>query len=268
MKIKTAWLFFEQSGTFKKAFKSFGIDAIDLDVLNNFGETDLQIDLFSEIEKAHNGEKSVFDKITKNDLIMAFFPCTYFSANATINMRGDAYRMSNWNLRKKIEYSKNKVAEMAHHYSLLCDFVSVCLKRGLRLIIENPYTQPHFLTQRFPLKPAFIDTDRSLRGDFFRKPTQFFFINCEPENNFVLKKNASARKKNIENVKTDGVHTRQELRSMISPVYANRFIREFLLDAKKPAVSREYFFPYATKQERSEKIFNEKTQRQLFNEEA
>ena len=37
---------FEQSGTFKNAFKSFGIDAEDYDILNDFGETDHVIDLF------------------------------------------------------------------------------------------------------------------------------------------------------------------------------------------------------------------------------
>ena len=41
---------FEQSGTFKNAFKKNGIEAFDYDILNNFGETDYQIDLFKEIE--------------------------------------------------------------------------------------------------------------------------------------------------------------------------------------------------------------------------
>jgi hypothetical protein len=41
---------FEQSGTFKNQFKKLGIDAYDYDILNNFGETDYQIDLFGQIE--------------------------------------------------------------------------------------------------------------------------------------------------------------------------------------------------------------------------
>jgi hypothetical protein len=45
-----AHCFFEQSGTFKNEFKKLGIDAYDYDILNNFGETDFQIDLFGEIE--------------------------------------------------------------------------------------------------------------------------------------------------------------------------------------------------------------------------
>lgn len=47
--------FFEQSGTFKNEFKKLGYEAEDYDILNDFGETDNQIDLFSEIEKAYGG---------------------------------------------------------------------------------------------------------------------------------------------------------------------------------------------------------------------
>lgn len=41
---------FEQSGTFKNAFKKYGIEAYDYDIQNEFGETDYVIDLFKEIE--------------------------------------------------------------------------------------------------------------------------------------------------------------------------------------------------------------------------
>lgn len=60
-------LFFEQSGTFKNEFKKLGYEAEDYDILNDFGETDNQIDLFAEIEKAYGGANSVFDKISPDD---------------------------------------------------------------------------------------------------------------------------------------------------------------------------------------------------------
>ena len=41
---------FEQSGTFKNAFKKYGIESIDYDIQNEFGETDNVMDIFSEIE--------------------------------------------------------------------------------------------------------------------------------------------------------------------------------------------------------------------------
>ena len=51
---------FEQSGTFKNAFKKLGYDAIDLDILNDFNQTDAIIDLFAEINHAYDGESSIF----------------------------------------------------------------------------------------------------------------------------------------------------------------------------------------------------------------
>ena len=49
------WLLFEQSGTFKNEFKKLGYEAVDIDIQNNFGETDYQIDIFSEIENPYSG---------------------------------------------------------------------------------------------------------------------------------------------------------------------------------------------------------------------
>ena len=54
--------FFEQSGTFKNEFKKLGYEAEDYDILNDFGETDNQIDLFSEIEKAYGGRTAYLIK--------------------------------------------------------------------------------------------------------------------------------------------------------------------------------------------------------------
>lgn len=54
------WCLFEQSGTFKKEFRRLGYDAVDVDIQNNFGKTDYQIDLFAEIEKAYSGGGQVY----------------------------------------------------------------------------------------------------------------------------------------------------------------------------------------------------------------
>lgn len=70
--------FFEQSGTFKNEFIKLGIPAEDYDIQNNFGQTDHVIDLFAEIVRGYEGQQSIFDNITKDDLIVAFFPCIYF----------------------------------------------------------------------------------------------------------------------------------------------------------------------------------------------
>lgn len=54
----TVHCLFEQSGTFKNAFKKYGIEAYDYDIQNEFNETDYVTDLFKEIEKKGGGIKA------------------------------------------------------------------------------------------------------------------------------------------------------------------------------------------------------------------
>lgn len=100
------WLLFEQSGTFKNQFKLLGYDAVDVDIQNNFGETDYQIDLFKEIEDAYDGKPSLFDDITSDDLIMAFFPCIYFCSNNSMIFDGS---FITWKQQGKTELEKNEM---------------------------------------------------------------------------------------------------------------------------------------------------------------
>ncbi len=51
---------FEQSGTFKKEFQKLGYEAYDYDILNDFSETDYQIDLFKHIEGGVSRETKYF----------------------------------------------------------------------------------------------------------------------------------------------------------------------------------------------------------------
>lgn len=67
MKPTKAYCFFEQSGTFKKAFHDAGIPAEDYDIQNEFGQTDHVIDLFAEIDKAFDNKPSIFDDIRQTD---------------------------------------------------------------------------------------------------------------------------------------------------------------------------------------------------------
>ena len=80
--------FFEQSGTFKNEFIKLGIPAEDYDIQNNFGQTDHTDDLFKEIEDAYDDKPSLFDSITADDLIIAFFPCIYFCENNELYFTG------------------------------------------------------------------------------------------------------------------------------------------------------------------------------------
>lgn len=106
--IGKVYLMFEQSGVFKNEFKKLGYEAEDYDIQNNFGETDNVVDLFTEIENAYDGKNSLFDNIGSGDLIMAFFPCIYFSSNNTLHFDGS------W-----ITYHQRKMTELEINEAIL-----------------------------------------------------------------------------------------------------------------------------------------------------
>ena len=232
MKIRKVHCLFEQSGTFKNEFKKLGIDAEDYDILNDFGETDHIVDLFGQIRGGYYGKPSIFDTFSKDDLIVAFFPCTRFEAKIPLGFRGEMAQQKNWDDLKKLKYSMKLHDELHELYELISMMVCVCIEKGLRIVIENPYTQPHYLTTYWCIKPTLIDRDRSLNGDYYKKPTQYWFVNCEPETNFIFEP--------IENVETyvvDGNRNRDDIskkveRSLMHPQYANRFIRQKIIDGK------------------------------------
>lgn len=224
---------FEQSGTFKNEFIKLGYEAYDYDIQNAFGQTDYVIDLFSEIGGAYEGKESIFDSVTQDDLILAFFPCTRFETKIIQWMRGESYSQKNWNDEKKLEYSMKLHREMDMMYQLISKMVIVCLRKGLRLVIENPKSIPHHLTDYWCLKPTIIDKDRRKNGDYYKKPTQYWFINCEPKNNLVFEAiNYVPQIKSVHVVKSDFGMDRTTARSIIHPQYANRFIRQYLINEK------------------------------------
>ena len=190
------------------------------------------MDLFGQIRGGYCGKPSIFDAFSKDDLIVAFFPCTRFEAKIPLGFRGELAQQKNWDDLKKLKYSMKLHDELHELYELISMMVCVCIEKGLRIIIENPYTQPHYLTTYWCIKPTLIDRDRSLNGDYYKKPTQYWFVNCEPETNFIFEP--------IENVETyvvEGKRNRDDIskkveRSLMHPQYANRFIRQKMIDDK------------------------------------
>lgn len=231
MKINKVYCLFEQSGTFKKEFQKLGITAEDYDILNEFGETDNVVDLFGEIDKAYDGKPSLFDNIGECDLVFAFFPCTRFEARVPLLSRCDLPQMKNWATEERLEYSMKIQEEVTKLYTLICKLFQICLRGGWRMIVENPRSNPHFLTMYFPIKPKVIDQDRSKEGDHFSKPTQYWFVNCDPEQNVTLEPVESVEvfTSNTAHL-MDGIGNRQIKRSMIHPQYARRFIINHILD--------------------------------------
>ncbi len=220
--------FFEQSGTFKNEFIKLGIPAEDYDIQNHFGETDHVIDLFAEIEKAYSGGVSIFDSISCDDLIMAFFPCIYFSALSQMAFSFGCVNYRKLSVKEKTDKILERSANREHFLGLLVKLISICQQRSLRIIVENPWAEQTFLKANFVMPPTIVDNNRMLRGDYFLKPTAYWFINCKPTHGFTYQRD---KKQKIINKCKSGVKAGicSEERSMISPDYARNFICDFIL---------------------------------------
>lgn len=223
--------FFEQSGTFKGEFIKLGYKAEDYDIQNNFGETNHVSDLFSEIDNAYDGKPSIFDGITEDDLILAFYPCIFFCESSQC-----AFRLWHFNYRKLSDEDKIKKilarGETRHEFmQRLVKFVGVCLRKKIRLVIENPWSGIGYLKNNFLKDPDYIDMDRTRRGDHFKKPTAFWFFNCEPGRGFTFQPCPASEVHTIRKSKGGAeAGLCSEDRSMISKDYARNFICDQILD--------------------------------------
>ena len=225
--------FFEQSGTFKNEFIKLGIPAEDYDIQNNFGQTNNVVDLFKNIQKAYEGGASLFDNITKEDLIVAFFPCIYFCCMSQM-----AFTLGYTNYRKmtdaeKIQSIIKREENRTIFYKIMLKLIGVCFKRGLRLVIENPWSEQTYLKANAPKAPDIVDIDRTRRGDCMVKPTAYWFYNCEPTNGFTFQP-YKGKPKTILDTKGSSVSgVCSEDRSMILPDYARNWICDFVLGKKQ-----------------------------------
>ena len=223
MVFDTVHCLFERSGTFKKAFEELGYKAIDYDI-NKTENVDVVIDLFEQIFLCYmEMAQTIFDDIKKDDLIIAFFPCTYFSDQNTINSRGDSSSQKKWSMEKKLRYSMDNMGKRMLFYKYLVTLCLIAIKKGFRLIIENPYGKINFLKQYFPVKPGLVIKDRMEMGDVYKKPTQFFFINCEPE--FKLYGNCFVKVDDQKTIEKSGGFAR----SVISSAFAKNFIETYIV---------------------------------------
>ena len=224
--------FFEQSGTFKNEFIKLGIPAEDYDIQNNFGETDHIIDLFAEIEKGYEGKASIFDDIKEDDLIIAFFPCIYFTGSTNpcyFTLENINYR--SLDLKGKFAAILDRAKKREYFYELIYKLIGTCLQKDLRIIVENPYSSLHFLFFFFLGPPTILDKNRLLRGDYFKKPTGYWFFNCEAT--YGESYQNDKQQKIVWEAKRGKGGLCSEERSMISPDYARNFICDFILGKKQ-----------------------------------
>ena len=220
---------FEQSGHFKHAFQRAGVEARDYDIQNGYGETDVVIDIFAEIRKAYEGEPSIFDTMTPDDILIAFFPCIYFCEASEARFRVEFVGRVGTRAgmyRGILERNKKR----AEFLGLFIQLIAVADMRGLRLIVENPYSGSGYLARTKPLMPpAMIDTDRTQHGDFFKKPTACWCVNFRPGafQKIPTPRHLVRRVWDAKGSGTTGICSAE--RSMISEVYADNFVRNVVL---------------------------------------
>ena len=231
--------FFEQSGTFKNEFIKLGFPAEDYDIQDHFGQTDHKIDLFNEIETAYRGGQSVFDSISKDDLIMAFFPCVYFSDMSQILHTWGAY--PKYDCKKATDIILKRSNNRHLFYQLCIKMLATAKARGLRMIMENPWGTQSFLRNDFVTPPAIVDKDRSLRGDYFSKPTAYWYINCEPTIGLTIQKLHKPKRVKKDAKPSGKAGQCSEERSMISPDYARNFICDFILGKEQEYTIKTLF---------------------------
>ena len=234
--ITKAHLLFEQSGTFKNEFIKHNISAIDYDISNKFNQTDYVIDLFSQIHKAFNTkDRTIFDQISPSDIVIAFFPCTKFDEQIKLWFRGDAYSMKDWSEIEKLTYDLLLHNQLHENYVTLTELALIAYNRNLKLIIENPYSRSGYLSTYWCHNPAIIHKDRRVYGDYYKKPTQFFFFNAEPKDNDIPlpKDNGVGVYQPMVNMSSsfyqNGATNKFLARSMIAPDYAKYFIEQYIL---------------------------------------
>lgn len=127
----TVHCLFEQSGTFKKEFQRLGFSAFDYDILDDFGETDFKVDLFDSIERCFSGEKgTIFDSIHKDDIVMAFFPCTMFQENNAMMFSGVQHQKRVLSDEEKLLFCIDRHKTLHHFYCLLCKLFMIALRGG------------------------------------------------------------------------------------------------------------------------------------------
>lgn len=86
----------------------------------------------------------------------------------------------------------------------------------------------HYLTRYWAIKPKVIETNRAEHGDHYKKPTQFWFINCDPKNNLIFRNYENHYRGRIEDVTKD----RTKVRSEIHSDYAEWFLMNYVFDDK------------------------------------
>ena len=163
-----------------------------------------------------------------NDLIIAFYPCIYFCSASQMQFFMTSVNYRKMNDLQKIDLILERDNNRAEYYQRLIKFVRVCLDKGLRMVFENPWSEQTYLKANFLKVPDVVDMNRMQRGDYFKKPTAYWFWNCEPTHGQSYQ-NDKKQRIVFKCHQASRAGLCSEERSMISPDYARNFICDFIL---------------------------------------
>ena len=174
---------------------------------------------------------------------MAFFPCIYF---CQASQTAFTYTYNNYqklSVREKTDKILERSRNREYFYNLIIKLFCIVQERKMRMIVENPYSPlKHFLEypQNFVMPPTMIDENRTLRGDYFIKPTAYWFLGCKPTYGFTEQRDKE--RKTIKKTRgSDASGLCSEDRSMISPDYARNFICDFILGKEQVGTQLSMF---------------------------
>ena len=183
----------------------------------------------------------IFNNVSKDDLIIAFFPCVYFCATSQMNFYFNSVNNRCKQPKERAETVLKRSANREKFFKLAVKMISCAEQRGLRLIMENPWSEQTFLKGNFVYPPSLVDNDRTMRGDYFKKPTAYWFIGCEPTYGKSIQRDKKVKRiMDARSSKEAGVCS--EERSMISPDYARNFICDFVLGKKQERFTERTLF--------------------------
>lgn len=142
--------------------------------------------------------------------------------------------------KERIDEILKRSANRELFFARAVKMIGLAKSKGLRLIMENPWSEQTFLKQNFPFKPSIVDNNRLLRGDYYVKPTAYWFINCTPTDGQSFQPKAKGKNIcQIEPNRMPGICN--EERSMISLDYARNFICDFIIGKVQPITQMTLF---------------------------
>lgn len=203
-KVKNVAILFEQSGTFKKEFKKLNINAIDIDIENKFNQTDIIIDIFKELEN-----NDFIEYLNSFDLVLAFFPCTWFNNYNKLIFSDKWKNYKNMNENEIKEYKNKRMLERELAVYNLFKLINSIKKP---LIIENPSSS--YIKEM--LGEPYMKHSRNIYGDYMKKPTFYYCYNGV----FIDKMDKIITNTNNSVEKLTGIR-----RSLISSEYAENFVK-------------------------------------------